>query len=105
MVIELRLRLLEGALVLLRRRRQVAVLKHRQQLPVAHMAPAIDQEFLHRRADLRRNRRLLDRKQHRIGRDFLLHRRLRYRNNLHRHHRLGFSACRRNRRSWPPVRP
>ena len=60
------------SLILLGRRRQVAILKHGQQLTFVHTIAALDVEHLDRRADFGRNRRLLQREQNRFRRDRML---------------------------------
>ena len=64
--------LIVAALILLRGGGQITIFEDREQLAGADVAPAIDQKFLDRRADLRNNRRLRDREQHCIGGYFLL---------------------------------
>ena len=51
--------LLIGALVLYRRRRQIAIFQNRQQLSFAHPGAALHVKGLHGRADFRHQRRLL----------------------------------------------
>ena len=76
--------LVVGALVLLGRGCEVVVLEHGQQLAFAHLAATLDVEGFHRRADLRSDRRLLQREENGFGRDRALQRFLFYRDHLHR---------------------
>ena len=64
--------LIVGAFVLLGRGREVAVLKHRQQLAFVYPAAAFDVESFDRRADLGSDGRLLQREENGFGRDCAL---------------------------------
>ena len=78
------------ALIFLRGGGEVAVFENRQQLSLSHMTAAIHQKFLHRRADLRHDRRLRDREQDCIRRDLLLQRGLLHLHDLDRYSGFGF---------------
>ena len=77
-----------GALVVHCRRRQIVVFERGQQLAGLHTRSALHVELAHRRADLRIDGRLRQRRQHRIGGDMLGDSPLLGMLGLHRHLRL-----------------